>query len=198
MHILIDLDNVLLNTLERRESGTFFYWTQNLKKDLGIEPKTLGQLFKGDFFYKTVAEVRECVRRYLAEIGADVSADAFLDYWLKHDSNLNQDVWNWIWNQYQRGKHKFYIASDQSEIRMAYLLRKFPMWAEVFQKMFTSFSLGVCKNNPAFFQKVLSEIKAEVGEICLIDDNSENVAVADSCGIQTVLFSDVADLRKIE
>ncbi|MBR6412342.1 MAG: HAD-IA family hydrolase [Alphaproteobacteria bacterium] len=197
MHVLIDLDNVLLNSFSRKDGQTFFYWTQNLKKDLGVEPKTLGQLFTKDFLLKGPAELYASVNKYLAYNSIPLSADTFVNYWLEHDSNLNTAVWTWVWDNYNLKKHTFHIASDQACLRMDYLLNKFPMWRDVFKKLFTSYSLGVCKNNPLFFQKVLSELGAPADEVCLIDDNRENITIAAQLNIKTILFTDSTVLHQI-
>ena len=194
MHILIDIDNVLLNSFYKKGTQTLFYWTQHLEKDLCINPKTLGQLFTKDFLLKKPDEVYNYINNYLTNNTYSISSDTFLNYWLEHDSNLNNAVWTWVLNNYKLKKHTFYIASDQSCVRMDYLLKKFPLWEEVFKNIFTSFSLGVCKNNPLFFQKILSEIKAEATDICLIDDNIENINVAGGMNIKTILFSGISSL----
>ena len=194
MHILIDLDNVLLNSFYKKGNQTFFYWTQHLEKDLGIDPKTLGQLFTKNFLLKKSDEVYDYIRKYLSDNAYSISIDTFLDYWLEHDLNLNESVWTWVLNNYKLKKHTFFIASDQSCVRMTYLLNKFPLWKEVFKNIFTSSSLGVCKNNPLFFQKVLSEIKAEPTDVCLIDDNLKNIDTAKGVNIKTILFSGVSSL----
>lgn len=197
MHVLIDLDNVLLDSFSKNKNQTFFYWTQYLQRDLGIDPKTLPQLFTEDFCLEKSGKAHDYISKYLVDNGYCISKDVFLNYWLEHDSNLNDAVWEWIWNNHKLKEHTFYIASNQSSIRMNYLLEKFPLWKEVFKNIFISCSLGVSKNNPLFFQKILLEIKAEPTDICLIDDDINNISVANRMNIKTILFSGVSSLPMI-
>lgn len=139
MHVLIDLDNVLLTTFEKGNDNSFFklgYWTQNLKKDLGIEPSSLHTIFTHDFLVKDLDTLYMMTNLYLKSIQSNVTIKQFLNYWLKNDSSLNEEVWTWILKNHTEKKHDFYIASDQSCIRMNYLLEKFPSWKHVFKKVY--------------------------------------------------------------
>lgn len=200
MHVLIDLDNVLLTTFEKGNDNSFFklgYWTQNLKRDLGIEPSSLHTIFTHDFLVKDLDTLYMMTNLYLKSIQSNVTIKQFLNYWLKNDSSLNEEVWTWILKNHTEKKHDFYIASDQSCIRMNYLLEKFPSWKHVFKKVYTSYSLGICKNNTLFFEKILRDLNVKPTDICLVDDNPTNIETAEKLNFQTILFTNLLDLKKL-
>lgn len=80
---------------------------------------------------------------------------------------------------------------------MNYLLEKFPSWRHVFKKVYTSYSLGICKNNTLFFEKILRDLNVKPTDICLVDDNLTNIETAEKLNFQTILFTNLLDLKKL-
>lgn len=63
-----------------------------------------------------------------------------------------------------------------------------------FDRVFTSFQIGMMKTNPESFKKVLREIGVKPEEAVFIDDTEKNVEVAKSLGIKGILFTDYDSL----
>lgn len=59
-----------------------------------------------------------------------------------------------------------------------------------FDKIFTSFQLGIKKSDKEVFVKVLNEIRINPDELIFVDDNEKNVNNAQSLGINAIKFED--------
>lgn len=66
---------------------------------------------------------------------------------------------------------------------------------DFFGAIYSSWEVGARKPDPAFFEHVLRSEHLARDEALFIDDLSENVAAADSLGIDAVLFTGANSLR---
>lgn len=192
MHYLVDLDNTLLNTFFKDETGqTHFYWAQNFEKDFGASKDIISDLFKLDFLtaIQQTKDVNHFVDSWIQKYHLNTTADDFLEYWLSRDANLNSNVMKWIEEQKKNG-HLFYIASNQPYIRMDYIWNKFPQWHCIFTDVFTSSKLNIAKPHPKFFHLCQQKIGTPFEKMCLIDDNLDNIKTAQSLGMKTIAFQD--------
>ncbi len=195
-YYLVDLDNTLLHTFKCKENGKIsFYWTSDFEKDFKKPVSILDELFQGMFlvYLQTETNLGSYVSPFLEKYGLQIKPDAFIDYWLSRDNNLNQDCWQWICNQKRKG-HRFSIASNQPEIRMQYLWQHRPEWHTVFDHVFTSARLGVGKPDPTFFLHIQKQLQTSFQNICLIDDSSDNCQTAHQLGMDAILFRTAEDL----
>lgn len=60
---------------------------------------------------------------------------------------------------------------------------------DLFEKAFYSFKMGLRKPDPAIYEKVLELAGINADEVVFIDDNSDNIAAAESVGITSILKS---------
>ncbi len=71
---------------------------------------------------------------------------------------------------------------------------------DIFNKVFTSFQLGMKKSNPNTFIKILDSLKLNPDEIIFIDDHETNVENARLAGINAIRFENneklIEDLSK--
>lgn len=197
MHYLIDLDNTLLDTFFFDDKGgVHFYWTKNFKKDFGLFPQVLQDLFRGDFLIalQQTTEIHPYINDFLKKYHLKITSDEFLDYWLSRDCNINIDTLKWIKMQKESG-HIFHVASNQPHIRMNYLLKNYTETFCLFDEIFTSAKLGVAKPHPDFFNLIKKKLDVSFKEICLIDDDKKNIQTAQALGMETILFRDKNDLK---
>lgn len=189
-HYLIDLDNVLLNTFCVEANGqTHFYWSEDFERDFGKNPRILGELFQWDFLcaMHQTTQLNDFITPWLQKHEIQMAASDFLTYWLARDSNLNDNMWQWIVAQKKKG-HQFHIASNQPIIRMEYIWDKFQEWHVVFKEIFIPADLGVAKPDVGFFKLAQAKLNVPFQEMCLIDDSPENIQSARSLGMKTILF----------
>ena len=81
MHILVDLDNVLLDSFDISDDGSLrFFWAENIQKDLNIDPSSLQQIFQKEFLFKPEAEMQKYVEQFLKNSNTHLSYEEFLEY----------------------------------------------------------------------------------------------------------------------
>lgn len=201
MHYLIDLDNTLLRTFKVLPNGKrIFLWTEKIQEDLNISPETLPKLFTQSFMelLQRKTDVIPIVNDYLKSIKSDIRGEDFIEYWLKHNSKLDMEVWNWVKYKKKQG-HNIHIASDQTILRMDYLWKHFAEWQDVFDNVFTSAKFNVIyKEDKKFFERVLSELKCSPKDVWLIDDDIINIKSAQRVGINAFLFENAESLKKLD
>lgn len=196
MHYLVDLDNTLLNTFFIDEDGTVnFYWSQNFKSDFGQSPRILKDLFCEPFLtmLRSNDDLRPHINRFLKEHNMPINAEEFLEYWLSRDSKVNPDVLDWIKSHHVPGNH-FHVASNQPNVRMDYIWTHRTEMQELFENVFISANIGTSKPDPVFFKKIQENLGVPFDEICLIDDDQNNIESAKKLGMKTIWFQSIKDL----
>ena len=85
----------------------------------------------------------------------------------------------------------------QASVRVAILSDQTPWLDEfakkngfslLFERIFNSYYLGMCKRDPALFDYVVAEMGVKPAEALLIDDNRGNIDRARQRGLQGILF----------
>lgn len=67
---------------------------------------------------------------------------------------------------------------------------------KVFNKIFTSYELGMDKPNPAIYQIALDDMDVKPEETLFIDDLERNVIAAEELGIKSIHFKSYLKLKK--
>lgn len=92
-----------------------------------------------------------------------------------------------------------YLATNQHEYRARYMSEVFG-YADIFDGEFYSCRLGTKKPEPAYFNAVLESLPYPPERLLFIDDRDQNVAAAQSVGINGIQFDiedGVEELRSI-
>lgn len=79
------------------------------------------------------------------------------------------------------------LLSDHAAEWIAYI-RSIHSFFDLFKRTFFSFDLKSMKNEPETFRRVLDALSILPTECLFVDDNAENVAVAQSVGIPSLRF----------
>lgn len=196
MHYLVDLDNTLLNTFFiDTDGGVNYYWSQNFKQDLGQSPRVLKNLFCEPFLtmLRGHDDLRPHINNFLKNHGFEINADEFLEYWLSRDSRINTDVLNWVYAHHNSDNH-FHIASNQPNVRMDYIWQHRTELHDVIEQIFISANVGTSKPDPVFFTRIQEKLNVPFSDICLIDDDLNNINSAKQLGMNTIWFQSIKDL----
>jgi 2-haloacid dehalogenase len=90
--------------------------------------------------------------------------------------------------------YPLYALSNWSEEKYR-LVRKRYRFLDCFKDIIISGAVRVAKPDPRIFQVLLERIAQPAGECLLIDDSSENIAVARGLGFATIRFESPEQLR---
>jgi FMN phosphatase YigB (HAD superfamily) len=95
-----------------------------------------------------------------------------------------------------KNDYELAIITDAPKIFREYA-KNWPVVAEFEpQKIFISSEIGMTKKNPKLFEYVLKKLNLNPGEAIFIDDNEDNIRVANSVGINTIRFETPEKLKK--
>lgn len=187
--ILFDADGVVL--VKHKE-----YFSERFAREYNAPIEELRMFFRTEF-----PECQEGKRDLKEELGKRLpgwnwgkGVDAFLEYWFANDIVLDHDVFAKV-QQFKDQGIDCYLATDQEKYRAEYL-RKNCKLDEVFTGCFFSCELGVRKDSPEFFEKVIEKLDIEPSEIAYFDDDQKNVNVAKGLGINARFYSSIEDLDK--
>lgn len=181
--LLFDVDGVLL---------VGDPWNQDLASAYGITNEMLASFFKNAFPACLVgkADLKEELAVYLPRWGWSQTTEDFIDYWFCHHTR-NEELLQAIQRLRQNGL-KCYLATQQERYRTAYILHELG-FAQLFDGIFSSADIGYMKSERHFFETVLRELAdCQPGEALFCDDSAQNVATAQSAGLQAEIYRDVA------
>ncbi len=190
MHIIIDLDDVLIKSSYVDATGKrCFCWTKNLKQDLGITADVIS-LLSNNWDDVIIGKVSLCehVEKTLGLTIDNVSSNDFIKYWTEYKVELNEDMANWVADMHTKG-HRFYIATNQENIRTQRIIEQHSQFFGLFDKVFTSADLGVQKNDALFYIKVLDILNIKATEACCIDDSQQNIDASVAAGIRSIRYT---------
>jgi FMN phosphatase YigB (HAD superfamily) len=85
--------------------------------------------------------------------------------------------------------YSIWIVSDTDPIHFNFFINEFPFIKEA-DRFYLSYSVGILKNDPHFFNLLLENSDVGSAEFILIDDKEENCRSAAQNGIASVLFKD--------
>ena|SRR3989344_6046128 len=67
---------------------------------------------------------------------------------------------------------------------------------EVFDKVISAEEVGLKKDNPESYKKVLSSLGLKSEEVIFVDDTIKNIIAAEKAGLNTILYKNFYDFKK--
>ena len=89
--------------------------------------------------------------------------------------------------------YELVLLSDHAAEWIAYIRSIYP-FLTLFKRTFFSYELGKLKRDPEAFSHILRELSVPAHRCLFIDDNPENVTVAQSVGLPGICFVDAEQL----
>jgi FMN phosphatase YigB (HAD superfamily) len=138
----------------------------------------------------------------LHELGWEGGPEAFFRAQFEYESRfLDRDLLATV-GRLRDGGIRCYLATDQSLLRMRYLLKDLG-FAGIFDGWFVSCEIGFRKIDEDFWERTLEILAAEFegissAEVLFIDDREENLRMAGTFGLECFLVageSSMAELR---
>lgn len=115
-----------------------------------------------------------------------------LDQYLSFDN----DLVDYIRELKEAGKKIALLSNGNHVTFERKILSKNPWFRPLFDSMVVSSEVGMRKPDPNIYLHTLQTISALAEEAVFIDDNRMNIEGARELGIHSILFTDVASLRK--
>lgn len=186
--VIFDADGVVIN-------GQSF--SVCFSRDYKISLKKILPFFENEFQLCLIgkADLKEELRPYLKKWGWKKPIDKFLDYWFKSEHNIDERIIKIIKALKKRGI-KCYLATNQEKYRTDYMIAKM-RFGKIFDKIFSSSSIGFKKPQRQFFEYVERDLKGiRKEEVLYWDDRTENVRGAKKFGLNAETYKDFKDFKK--
>lgn len=190
MHIIIDLDDVLIKSSYIDTTGKrCFFWTRNLKQDLGVTVDVISLLSNNwDNVIIGKVSLYEHVEKTLGGKIGNVSSNDFIKYWTEYKVELNENLVSWVTDMHAKG-HRFYIATNQENVRTQRIIEQNPQFFGLFDRVFTSADFGVQKDEALFYIKMLDILGIKASEAWCIDDSQKNIDASVAAGIRSIRYT---------
>jgi putative hydrolase of the HAD superfamily len=108
---------------------------------------------------------------------------------------VNQELVDYIQDLRRKGISCI-LATDNEKYRFQHMLINFG-FDSIFDKAYSSADLGCKKLNRDFFEKIISELdNISKKEILFIDDDIENIQIAEKFGIHTHVYISMENLKE--
>lgn len=191
--VLFDADGVL--TLPEEVFSIVY------ARSRGLDGELFEQFFRNDWpsIVTGKKDLKESVSENpeLWQWNGDV--DELLKYWFKTEDVRNESLIKIIRELKARGL-PCYLATDQEKYRAEYM--KDVMFKDVFMGHYVSASLGVTKNDPKFFEAIVSDLELKYpaispSEIVFFDDSQSKIDTAKSVGINGQLYQSVQHVKSV-
>lgn len=189
---LFDADGVL--TLPEEFFATVY------AKENKLDPTPFNQFFKNDWadFVTGKKDLKEHIQDNPQFWQWTDDASNLLDHWFKVEDVRNTELLDFI-DELRKNGVFCYLATDQEKYRTEYM--KSAMFKDRFDGYFVSCELGVTKNDPKFFELVLSKLSLaheglEPNDVVFYDDSQSKVDSARSLGIDGQLYQGVDQVKE--
>ncbi len=199
--VLFDVDGVLVHGYHARAEYRRC-WDEHIERDFGIDRQRLRDEFiLGPFTMQVLTGRRDLAHalgEYLPILGYDENPQAFIEYWLEKDSNINHGLFEYIERLKKSGRFRLYIATNQEHNRARYLMDNmgFNRW---FDDIFHSARLGVLKPHPDYFAAIENCLGLESADKpVFFDDTPDVVRGAFTAGWEAYEFLKPDDLLRCE
>lgn len=85
--------------------------------------------------------------------------------------------------------HELYLGTNQDAVRTEYIRRQAET-TSVFNRVYPSYELGVCKPSSEFYSKLLQKLCPQSSEkTVVIDDDQRNIQAAEQIGLIGLYFN---------
>jgi len=193
--LVFDVDGVLVHGYHARPDLQQ-RWDENLLADLGVDPDRFRTEFIFDIFIKKVVigqmPLIEALDRRLPGLGFKGSSMAFAQYWLSHDSRVNNELLDAIRQLKAKADIRLFIATNQDHMRAQWLWQTLG-FNEIFEDIFYSARAGVLKPHKSFFDFAEARMGPQAEPPLFFDDTPKVVDGARAHGWDAALFETNAD-----
>ena len=189
--LLLDLDGVVLLPLDK------YFSTRLVEDGHAVKIDKVNRFFHDEYPLCIIGrlDLETAVAPYLNDWGWTGSVEQLLHYWFTYEDKLTPGILD-LAKQLRAEKVSTYLASDHSLYRYRLIWDGLKL-KDSFAGAFFSCLLGVTKDKPQFFTKVIEQLKLSPEQILFVDDDQKKLDVASHLGLQTHLFKDVDTLRDL-
>ena len=185
--ILFDVDGVLIHTET---------WSSEYLKRNHLPPDTMKDFFGGVFRDCTIGKVdlKDMLPPFLEKWGWEGSVDGFLKSWFDFENRPDLELIKEI-QKLRATWIRCYVATNQEKYRLEYV-RKDMQFDVLFDGIFCSAEIGLKKPQKEYYEYILDSLWIAWEDVMYFDDSLENIEVARSIGINSILYRNRDDFTQ--
>ncbi len=168
-----DFDGVL----NVNPGGEIFPWVRRLDRDVGVPPDSFRAFLRAPGQAREVlkgeADLLARLDAWIAREGHAITAQAFLEHWLRADDRPDEEAAAWL----AAHSGRKVVGTNNPPARARYI-RERTAAGRLAEAVFASGEIGAAKPDPGFFRAIEDWSGLAPGAILLIDDSAENCAAA--------------------
>lgn len=186
-NILFDVDGVLIHTET---------WSSEYLKKNHLPPDTMKDFFSGIFRECTIGKVdlKEILPPFLEKWGYRGNVDEYLKEWFDFENHPDTLLIEKI-QALRADWIKCYVATNQEKYRLEYIQKKMGFNA-LFDGIFCSAEIGLKKPQKEYYEYILDSLSISWEDALYFDDSLENIEVARSIGINSILYRNREDFTQ--
>ncbi len=187
-HLLLDIDGLVL----KKE----MYFSDRIAKDFGIDPHDVIRFFKNEYKLCQIgkADLKKEIEKYLPIWGWKKSVDELLTYWFTAESDIDQNVIEFVDKLQAQGVH-CYLQTNNEKYRLQYIAETLQL-SKHFEKILASSELSVGKPNIEFWGKIHEAIgKPEKQQVLVWDNEKPCVDSAKAFGFNAEIYTTFETFR---
>lgn len=191
IHILFDVDGVLINNFHVDPARAYLWWLDPAQKLIDAELMN-AHFFKPRWHDILIGkkDVLPELEAALREINANISAEHYLNHWLKADSHINHELLTEL-RKLPRDNVRLSLATNQEHKRAEHLWHTLNFKAD-FDQMFYAAQLGITKPDVKFFSTIARDLGiSDKDTVVYFDDTSACTAAATTLDWHTVIYSEL-------
>ncbi|MBP9811801.1 HAD-IA family hydrolase [Candidatus Gracilibacteria bacterium] len=186
-HILFDIDGVLIHT----ETWS----SEHLKRNL-LPPDTMKDFFGGVFRDCTIgkADLKDILPPFLEKWGYRGNVDEYLKEWFDFENSPDPELMKEI-QKLRTSGIKCSLATNQEKYRLEYIQKEMK-FDSLFDGIFCSCEIGLKKPQKEYYEYILDSLSISGEDVLYFDDSLENIEVARSIGINSILYRNREDFTQ--
>jgi len=180
--ILFDIYGMIIRREER--------FSQRFSKEFKVPIEKLTPFFKNDFQLCLTgkADLKEELKKHLAEWGWQKSTEELLQYWFENDKDIDERILNSVKELREKGI-KCFLNTQNEKYITNYVLENLEL-KNYFDGTFSSNEIGHIKLEQEFWQAVYEKLgKPNKERVLCWDDDEKNIEAARKFGFSAELYS---------
>lgn len=202
--IFFDVDGVLLHP-GNAHARTSQPWYATLQRDLGVDPRRLGEAFFAptapdaislmEACSTGVAVIEDALPPVLEKLGYRGDIDTFLRYWFERDAHVDHALIDEIAALRNRHGCRCYLATSQEHRRADFIWNDLGM-RDHFSGMYYTARLGHSKKSVDFYRAITEDFDFADNAPIYFDDREEMVRTAAEAGWDACLYESIVSVRR--
>jgi len=189
--IIFDADGVLVLGGKDRKRFSQIY-----AEKFGLPIETMMPFFQDEMQDCLVGkkDLKVELKKYIKSWKWHGSVEEFVDFWLKEEANINEELIALLPNLKAKGI-KLALGTNNEKYRTDFLWNTVGLGKHL-DHSYASHAVGLKKPNQPYFEHIIKDLNLPAKEILFVDDDHKNVDAAKESGMNAEFYSSFETFKK--